>query len=156
AAWNVGANGAPAPAVGTVQERALHVWLTPPGFIKAAQANHATVTAQGPNKVVTFTTPDKLKVTGVLSPQNLLLKVSSAIDNPVLGDMPVDVGFADYKAFGDVMFPTRIVERQGGFLVLDLAVATVKPNGASPIDVPPAIKNAFSPAAPAASEKLAE
>lgn len=58
-AWNIGGNDAVAPAPAAVTDRQLQIWLTPPGFIKAAQANRATVRTQGANRIVTFTTPSR-------------------------------------------------------------------------------------------------
>jgi glyoxylase-like metal-dependent hydrolase (beta-lactamase superfamily II) len=78
------------------------------------------------------------------------------VDNPVLGDTPFVATFAAYKTFGDVKFPTNIVQTEGGHSVLDLSVTDVKPNGGSKIEVPPAVKNAVPPAVKVESTKLAD
>jgi glyoxylase-like metal-dependent hydrolase (beta-lactamase superfamily II) len=44
-----------------------------------------------------------------------------------------------------VQFPTHIVQRNGGYIVLDLAVADVKPNATVAIDVPANIRQAPAP-----------
>jgi glyoxylase-like metal-dependent hydrolase (beta-lactamase superfamily II) len=63
----------------------------------------------------------------------------------VLGDMPFETAFADYKDFGGVKFPTHIVQKQGGYPVLDLTISDVKPN--APFSIP----NATAPPAPASA-----
>ena len=55
--------------------------------------------------------------------------------NSVLGSMPVEVVFSDYKDYGGVRFPTRIVQSQGGHPALDLTVTDVRPNGAAIVAV---------------------
>ena len=67
----------------------MQIWMNPPGFIKAAQANNATVTMQGGNKIVAFTTASGQKFTGVINGQNLVEKITTSMDNTVLGDMVV-------------------------------------------------------------------
>ena len=144
-AWNVGANDMPAAAPANVTERQLQIWLTPAGFIKGALANNATMKKQGANTVVTFMTPDKHTVTGTIDAQNMVTKVETAIDNPVLGDMPWVATYSDYKSFGSVKFPAKIVQTQGGHPFLDLTVTDVKPNAAVAIDTPQSVKNAQLP-----------
>jgi glyoxylase-like metal-dependent hydrolase (beta-lactamase superfamily II) len=156
AAWNVGANNMPAPAPANVAERQLQIWLTPQGFLKAAMVNNATVKKQGSNSLVTFTTPDKRRLTGVIDAQNMVTKIDTTQDNPVFGDMPVEVTFSDYKSFGDVKFPTHIVQMQGGHPFLDLMVSDVKPNGAATIDVPESARGAKVPAVTVETQKLGE
>lgn len=154
--WNVGANDQPAPAVAAAAERRLQIWLTPHGFIKAAQANRATVTTKGANRIVTFTTPDRLRVTGVINAQNLVERIDTHIPNVVLGDMPVEVTFANYRTQGDITFPMSITQRQGGHPVLELTVASVKPNGAAAIDVPANVRGAKPAPVRVESEKIGE
>ncbi len=155
-AWNVGANDQSAPAPATATERALQIWLTPHGFIKAAQANHATVSTKGPTKVVSFALPNGLKVTGVINAQNLVERVDSAIDNAVLGDMPVETTFGHYRSFGAIQFPTSITQRQGGYPVLELTVASVTPNGAARIDVPANVRGAKPAPVRVESQKIGD
>ena len=53
-------------------------------------------------------------------------------DNPVLGDTVTETTYSDYKDLGeiptDVLFPTHILQKQGGFPVLDLTVTKVDAN----------------------------
>ena len=152
-AWNMAGNPpAPNPAPVNVAERQIQIWLTPPGFIKGAQANHATVNG----KVVTFMTPDHHKIRGTLDAQNMVVKTETWLDSPVLGDMPVETTFSNYKDFKGVKFPTVIAQTQGGHPILDLVISEVKPNEAMAIDVPDKIRNAQIPAETVTSEKIGD
>lgn len=155
-AWNIGGNDAVAPAPAAVTDRQLQIWLTPPGFIKAAQANRATVRTQGANRIVTFTTPSRHRITGTINAQNLLERIETFVDNPVLGDMPVEVTFANYQSFGDLMFPTTIAQRQGGHPFLELTVSTVYPDAAAAIDAPANVRAAQPPPVQVQSQRLAD
>jgi glyoxylase-like metal-dependent hydrolase (beta-lactamase superfamily II) len=136
-AWNLVAD-APVPAPIALVERRWQLWSTPHGVVKAAMANSATV--QG--RVIAFTLPGRVTVRASLNDQNLVERVEGAIPNPVLGDMPVEVTYADYKDFGGVKFPTRIRQSAGGFPVLDLTVTDVKPNAAVDVQTPDNVRTA--------------
>jgi len=131
----------------------------PYSFLRsAAAASDTAVKSQtmGGKKytVLSFTGSNKAAVRGYLNSDNLLEKVETKIDNNVLGDIPFETAFSDYKDFAGVTFPTHIVQKQGGYPVLDLTVTDVKPNA------PANIANAAAPpaAAPqvATSEKLSD
>jgi glyoxylase-like metal-dependent hydrolase (beta-lactamase superfamily II) len=155
-AWNLaGDPPAASPAPATVMERKLQIWLTPAGFLKGAAASHATARRQGASMVVTFMTADHHKVEGTINSQNLVTKTQTWIDNPVLGDMPIVTTFSNYASFGGVKFPTKILQTEGGYPVLDLAVSHVKPNGARAIDVPANVRGAQVPPVSVKSEKIA-
>ena len=129
--------------------RLAQIWLTPHGFIKAATSGNATariVTVRGARKtVITFTAPNKTKFEGMLNEQNLVEQIATRFDNPVLGDTVFEAVFRDYKDFSGVKFPTHILQRSGGYPVLDLTITDVKPNVAVSIEVPPNIKQATPP-----------
>jgi glyoxylase-like metal-dependent hydrolase (beta-lactamase superfamily II) len=131
--------------------RTTQIWLTPQGFIKAAQAGAATVrveTVRGARKtIVSVTTPLMVRLEGVLNEQNLVERIETWIANPVLGDIKIEAVFSDYKDFGGVAFPMHIVQRSAGYPVLDLKVTDVTTNVAVALEVPPAIKQAAQPAA---------
>ena len=142
----------------------LEIWMTPSGFLRAATTNNATVKSQtmGGKKynVLTFTGKNNAKVNGYINDQNMVEKVENLIDNPMLGDTPVEVSYTDYKDFGGVKFPTRIVQKQGGFPTLDLTVTDVKANAPSDIQPPQGRGGAGAPGGgqpPATtSQKLAD
>lgn len=130
----VGRGGAVVRPASVAATRRAEILLTPPGFIKAALQNDATVTTQGASKVVAFTTPDGRKYTGTLNAMNLLTKIGTT--NPAKNNTPTEVTFTMYKTFGGVQFPSRIVRTDGGAEVLNLTVTDVKPNQAVAFVVP--------------------
>ena len=113
----------------------LQIWLTPHGFLEAAAANAATVTAAvvggRRQQAISFTALGKYRVTGTLDAQNLLQRVETRIPNAMLGDMLVEAAFSDYRDFAGVKFPTRIVQRQGGHPTLELTVNGVRSGAAA-------------------------
>jgi glyoxylase-like metal-dependent hydrolase (beta-lactamase superfamily II) len=135
----------------------LEVWMMPQGFLQAAARNNATVATKtiGGKKynVVTFTGQNKAKVNGYINDQNMVERVETWIDNPVLGDMLFDSAYSGYKDFNGVKFPTKIVQKQGDYPILDLTITDVKPNAAVSIQAPPAQNPAT---VSATSEKLGD
>jgi glyoxylase-like metal-dependent hydrolase (beta-lactamase superfamily II) len=133
------------------------VVLTPQGFVKAARAAKPTMSSTRvggrPLTVVTFMARDKYKVNGYINAQHLIEKVETWTPQATLGDMPIETTYADYRDFGGVKFPTKIVQKQGGYPVLDVAVADVQPNAAVNLQAP-----AGGPPQPARgeSEKVAD
>ena len=140
----------------TPWNQAIEVVMTPQGFLNAASKSNATVKKQtiaGKKfQVVSFVAPNKAQVMGYISAQNLVEKIATKIDNPLLGDMPYESEFSDYKSVNGIQFPMHIVQKQGGYPILDLNVSDVKAN------VPVTIQAANPPAAPAAAttKKLAD
>src|SRR3989449_2684808 len=118
----------------------LEIWMTPYGFLRAAAANNATVKSQtiGGKKynVVTFMGQNKAKVNGYISEQNMVDRVETLIDNAMLGDMLFDASYSNYRDFGGVKFPTRIVQKQGDYPILDLTITNMKPNAPANIQPP--------------------
>jgi glyoxylase-like metal-dependent hydrolase (beta-lactamase superfamily II) len=139
-AWNKVEQNPPAPALAAAADRLHQLWITPHGVIKAATKNNATVEAQtvGSKEMTTisFTVPGHIKVKALLNERNLVEKVDSWNTNPVVGDMPTETIYADYKDFGGIQFPTKITQKQGGFPTLDISVSEVKPNPPADLQVP--------------------
>src|SRR5262245_30912386 len=110
----------------------LELWMMPHGFLQAALKNNATLsskTVAGKKyNVLTFTGQNKAKVNGYINEQNMIERVETWIDNAMLGDMLFDATYTDYKDFSGVKFPTKIVQRQGDYPILDLTITDVKPN----------------------------
>ena len=138
-------------------ETQFEMWLTPWSFLKGAMAAGDAVTAaktEGGKKytVVTYS-PEKdkkYKISGYIDDQNLIAKVETEIDNPLLGDMPVNAVFTDYKDNHGLKYPAKIIETEGGYPVLDLNVTTAMKNVIAGV-VPPA---ASSDPAPIVDEQL--
>jgi glyoxylase-like metal-dependent hydrolase (beta-lactamase superfamily II) len=129
-----------------VAGREYQLWLTPHGVIKAAMAHNATAQTktEGGKKLTTiaFVVPGKFKVNAHVNENSLIEKVESWDTNPVLGDTLTETTYADYKAFDGVQFPTKIMQKQGGFPSLDLTVSEVKPNAPADIQVPDNVRQA--------------
>ncbi len=127
-------------------ERLQQLWLTPHGVIKAAMAHQATAQTQtaGDRKLTTlaFTVPGALKIQATINERHLVEKVASWSPHPVLGDMLTETTYTEYKDFGGLQFPTRIVQTQGGFSSLDLTVQEVQANAPADITVPDDVRQA--------------
>src|SRR5262247_1240707 len=136
----------------------LELWMMPQGFLQAAAKNNATLSTKsvGGKKfnVLTFTGQNKAKVNGYINDQNMVERVETWIDNAMLGDMLFDATYTDYRDFGGVKFPTKIVQKQGDYPILDLTITDVKPNAPVNIQAPP--QQAPAAAASATSEKLGD
>ena len=167
----------------------VEYWVTPWGFLKGAAASNATARTQKMNgkayTVVTWS-PSSLKapsgiaytVNGYINDQNLVERVETWVEHDMLGDMHVDVAYSDYKDFGGVKVPGRIVQTRGDFTFFEVTVADGRGNppnltelltpppapgragGAPPGGAPPAGGRGGAPGAPApaqeASTKLAD
>lgn len=150
-AWTVmGETPTPQPRFRTEQQ--VQLWVTPHGVIKAAMANNATV--QG--RTITFAVPGRMTVKATVDDKNLVEKVEAVYSNQVVGDMPVEVTYSDYKDFGGVKFPTKIKQTIGGFPALELTVSEVKPNAPVDIAVPDAVRQTPHPYARVTSQSAAE
>ena len=122
-AWNVvypqgSAAGAPAAAY------QHDLWISPHGIVKAAIADKVAMSGS----TFEIMREGRFRARATVGAGNLVEKVESWIDNPVLGDMAVVTTYADYKDHGGVKFPARITQTMGGFPVLELNVAEVKVN----------------------------
>ena len=150
-AWTVVAD-VPAPTPIALTERQMQLWTTPHGVVRAALANNATV--QG--RVVTFALPGRMMVRATLSDQSLVERVDAVIPNAVVGDLPVEITYTDYRDFGGVKFPTRIRQSAGGFPTLDITVTDVKANAPVDIAVPDPVRQASSVYSRVATQMVAD
>ena len=154
--------GAPAGTVPVLQvqpaavdERAMEIWVTPHGFLKAAMANYATSTPVNGGSEVSFIIGEKYRYIGTINAQNQVERVITWISDHVLGDTPVEFLYSDYRDFDGIMFPARIERIQGGYPVLDIAVSSVTANPTVDIVVPDAVRN-FTPAEVVNAERIGE
>jgi glyoxylase-like metal-dependent hydrolase (beta-lactamase superfamily II) len=132
----------------------MEIWATPHGFLKAAAANNASSVAAGTGSEVSFTA-DGHRYVGTINAQNQVERVQSWIDNPILGDTLVETVYSEYRNFGGLMFPGRIVRTQGGYPVLDLTVTSATMNPAVNITVPEAVTSFTPPPVTVTVENLA-
>ena len=154
-AWNQPGN-APQAAIAAAEERQLQIWLTPHGFLNGAMQNNATAKKAKGGTAVTFTAMGKFPVTGIIDSQNLVTKTGTRIANPVLGDMLVETDYSGYKDFDSVKFPTIIVQKQGGYPLLDLSITDVKTGMSLDLSVPDAVKQAKLAPMVVQSQKLGD
>ena len=163
AAWNLpvpaagaaaAAAPAPAPQPAAVEERLMEIWATPHGFLRAAAANSAASEPVDGGSKVTFSTGGHRYV-GTIDAQSRVTRVDTWIDNAVLGDTPVETTYSDYRDFGGVSFPGRIVRVQGGHPVLEIAVSAVTANAPASFPVPAEVASAAPPPVAATAEPLA-
>jgi glyoxylase-like metal-dependent hydrolase (beta-lactamase superfamily II) len=141
----------PADQTGWTQQS--EIWLTPWGFLRGAAANSAEATAQQidgrPYTVVTWMSPEtqtspsglRYTVTGYLDDRNLVERVETWVEHPIMGDMLVRQVYSEYRDFGGVMVPARMVQERGGGAVFEVTVtdATANPpDVAARLTPPPA------------------
>jgi glyoxylase-like metal-dependent hydrolase (beta-lactamase superfamily II) len=109
----------------------IQVWMTPHGFLKAASTKSVQVMPVRVDgralQAVSFVVGART-LTAYINDRNLVERIATTAPNSLLGDMPFEAVFSDYKDYSGVKFPTRIVQRQGGHPTLDVAVSSVLPN----------------------------
>ncbi len=167
--------GQPAPVAGVFNQnitpanaawtQQLQIWVTPWGFLKGAAANNATVKSEKMNgttyNVVTWSPAQKApsgqsyKVVGYISPQNMVDRVETWVEHPILGDQHVDTLYSNYQDFGGLKVPTRIVQKQAE---IESFTATITSASANPANIvvlltppPPAARGGGPAGAPGAA-----
>jgi len=156
----------------------LEIWITPWGFLKGAAANNATVRQQriaGKTfDVVSWMTPQKspsgaaYTVTGYIDDKKMVDRVETWVEHPILGDLHVEASYSDYKDFGGLKVPGKIVQKRAGWTTFEGTIANgaANPPNLAALMAPPAAAAGAAPAqgapgTPAAppsvqSEKLAD
>jgi glyoxylase-like metal-dependent hydrolase (beta-lactamase superfamily II) len=104
---------------------------------------------------VSFTMSGNHRYVGRINAQNHVERVQTWIDNTVLGDTPVEITYSEYRDFGGVMFPGKIVRTQGGHPVLDITVSAVTANPTLDLPVPDQVRSFTAPPVTVEVEKLA-
>ena len=142
--WNV-VNMNVVPDNRYVAERVPMIGMNPHGIIKAALKNNATLTwtTEGRKSlgVVSFTEAGRYSAKAYINDAFEVERIEALIPDPVLGDLPIVTRFAEYRAFGDTRFPTRIEESRDGQMTLQLVVTDVQPNAKVDATVPPTAAN---------------
>jgi hypothetical protein len=153
--------GQAVPAMDTVTERLLRLWMTPMGVVKAARAagDQAKITVENGRTVVTFPfangkpeqtvymvagelngTPVKLTLDAMYRPARVEVTFRGRKYVSTYSGYG-DLNEADYKA--DIFMPARVVRTVDGQTVLDLTID--KTNTYNPyviMPVPPAVQKA--------------
>jgi len=163
----------------------MQIWATPWGFLRGAANASATVRSKKIDgtsyKLVTWSPTQKApsgaayRLVGYInSDTNLIDRVETWVEHPVLGDMHVEFLYSNYQDFGGgVKAPAKVSERQVGMETMVVAIRDARanpPNIAELMTAPPASGRGGGatpagrggaggpPAAPppAASEQLAD
>jgi glyoxylase-like metal-dependent hydrolase (beta-lactamase superfamily II) len=166
----------------------LEIWTTPWGFLKGASTNNATARSQRIGgktyNIVSWMTPQKAPsgisytVTGYINDQNMVERVETWVEHPILGDMSVESTYTDYRDFGGVRVPGKMVQKRAGWPTFEATITSASANpanitalltpppapqrgGGAPQGGAPAAARGGAPAGPPAppavqSEKLAD
>lgn len=142
-AWNESVPGAgfiagsiATPTPDAVNDRLLQLWMTPFGVLKMAvkAGSAAKVTTEAGATVITFPLSGALEgitVRATLNAKNQVERVETRTNDRVPG-MVTETTYSDYKDLSeittDVPFPSHIVQKQGGFPVLDLTITKADTN----------------------------
>lgn len=145
----------PQPQPQAAAERALQIWLSPHGFLKAAAANDATIARGTAGTEVSFTVAGAQRFVGVINANNEVERVHTWIDNPVLGDMLVEASYKDYEEVNGIRFPMHITHRHGGHRSFELWVSSVTPDTAAAVVVPEAVRGVSVPPVVVHAEAIA-
>ncbi len=151
----------------------LELYITPWGFLKGAAENNATVSkkkADGKNYTVLTWSPavkavsgKNYTINGYVDAQNRVDRVETWLGENIMGDMHILATYSDWKDFGGVMAPAKIVQTRGGWPFFEVTVTAAKANPADAASIapaPPARAPGGAPPAPAplkvTSEKLGD
>jgi glyoxylase-like metal-dependent hydrolase (beta-lactamase superfamily II) len=116
-------------------------WTSPHAVVKAAVADKAKLAPAEGGAMFEVARPGQWKARVFVGKTNLVERVESWVDSPVLGDMAVVTTYGGYKDFAGVTAPTLIRQSAGGHPVLDFAVSEVKVN-AGGLAAPAAVRAA--------------
>ena len=172
-AWNETVPGAgfiagstATPTPDAANDRLLQLWMTPFGVLKMAvkAGSAAKVTTEAGATVITFPLSGALEgitVRATLNAKNQVERVETRTNDPVLGDMLTETTYSDYKDLSeittDVPFPSHIVQKQGGFAVLDLTITKADTNNPYVVfPVPDNVEKAPPPAVKVETTKVSD
>ncbi len=116
----------------------MQIWVTPWGFLRGAAANNATVRSRKIDgiayKVVTWSSPQKApsgqpyRLVGYINEQNLIDRVETWVEHPVLGDLHHEFIYSSYRDFDGIRAPAKIAQRQDGMETFVAAITEVRSN----------------------------
>ena len=103
----------------------LEFYITPWGFLKGAAANNATASKAKVNgksyTMLTWSPTVKAasgasyKINGYINSDNLVERVETWLGENIMGDMHILATYTDWKDFGGVKAPAKIVQTRGGW-----------------------------------------
>jgi glyoxylase-like metal-dependent hydrolase (beta-lactamase superfamily II) len=146
----------------------MQIWATPWGFLIGAAANNATVKTQKIDgvqyKAVTWSPAQKspsglpYKLTGYIDRDNLVVRVETWVEHPLMGDLHQEFFYSGYQSFGGLMAPAKTSQKQIGMETFVAAIyhAQANPSELAKLMDGPPLPAPPPPLPPAASEKLAD
>lgn len=132
--WNMTPGPSAIPA--NLAERNAELWASPQGFIKAAIAHHAKVKRLASGMTLVSFSLGKYPYEGELNTVYDLMRVSTIMESPVLGDTPIEFRYSGYRDFDGVRFPVFIERRVAGLPWYKLTVNDLRINQAPAFEVP--------------------
>ena len=128
----------------------VEFYITPWGFLKGAAANNATASRRrldGKNYTVLSWMPTSKApsganyvVNGWVNEQNMVERVETWLGDNLMGDMQILALYTDWKDFGGVKAPAKIVQTRGGWPFFEVTVTGAKgnpPDVATLVPAPP-------------------
>jgi glyoxylase-like metal-dependent hydrolase (beta-lactamase superfamily II) len=149
----------------------LQIWTTPWGFLIGAASHRPTAEARTIDNVryrVVSWTPDQkapsgapYRLEGFVNDENILERVNTWVEHPIMGDLLVETRFSGYQDAGGLKVPSQIRQSQGGMetFVVIINSLRINPDNLEELMTPPAAagRGGAPAGAPAvASEKLAD
>lgn len=141
----------PQQAAGMNWGQALELYITPWGFLKGAADNNATAARRGQHTVLTWSPAAKAPsgasyvVNGYVNSDNIVERVETWLGENLMGDMHIVAEYSDWRAFGDAMVPTKIVQTRGGWPFFEVHVADARGNPPNLASLAPAPAAAGGP-----------
>lgn len=143
--WGVYAQNIPADQTAWAQQ--LNIWLTPWGFLAGAEANGATLSRVGGQRVLSWTSPEgqtspaglRYTVNATITDDNLIANTETWVDDAFIGDLHIMAFYLDYREIDGVMVPreTEIVQGGGGVFGVALTDADANPANLAELMTPP-------------------
>jgi glyoxylase-like metal-dependent hydrolase (beta-lactamase superfamily II) len=126
----------------------LEFYITPWGFLKGAAANNATVSKTKMNgknytelswmPAVKAPSGASYKINGYINSDNMVERVETWLGENIMGDMHIVATYTDWKDFGGVKAPAKIVQTRGGWPFFEVTVTAAKANPADVATLVPA------------------
>jgi glyoxylase-like metal-dependent hydrolase (beta-lactamase superfamily II) len=131
-AWHTDGDGtSPLPAPAMAELWQLDIWLSPPGFLKAAAMpganpkavwrwemvesgrDGATTGKIEKVTVVSITVLGKYRVNATINSENLIQRIETKVPHPVLGDLNYEHEHTDWREIGGIKFPAGWHHHEG-------------------------------------------
>jgi glyoxylase-like metal-dependent hydrolase (beta-lactamase superfamily II) len=116
----------------------LEFYITPWGFLKGAAENNAAVSkgkVSGKSYTVLTWMPTvkapsgaSYKIEGYINNDNMVERVETWLGENIMGDMHIVATYTDWKDFGGVKAPAKIVQTRGGWPFFEATVTAAKAN----------------------------